>query len=141
MKHRYLILTFLVLGLITSLDFSWNFVQAHEGHNTLPEAVQSPHGGTMQGTALYIELVNDSSGIKLYPLTHELTPISLKDVSLIGTVKLPKKKKQTIKLDSANDHYMAKPEVKGAHRYILELMVNYKGKKEKVTFQVEPPQN
>lgn len=138
MKHQYLILTFLILGLITS----WDFVQAHEGHDALPGAIQAPHGGTVKGvTLLYIELVNDSSGIKLYPLTHELSSISLKDISIVAAVQIPKKKKQTIKLDIVNDHFEAKPRIKGIHRYLLELTVDYKGKKEKVTFQIEPPQN
>lgn len=112
---------------------------AHEGHDKMPGAVQAPHGGTVKGTSqLYIELVNEPSGIKLYPLTHEMTPVALKDVTIAGTAEAPKKKKETVKFTNTDDHFEAKVDAKGAYRYTLELMTTYKGKKEKITFQVEP---
>ncbi len=112
---------------------------AHEGHDKTPGSVQAPHGGVVQGTnTLYLELVNDASGIKLYPLTHDLTPIALKEVTLTATAQPPKKAKAPVKFTPVDDHFEAKVEAKGAYRYTLDVSTTYKGKKEKLTFQVEP---
>ena len=115
-------------------------VQAHEGHDKTPGAVSAPHGGIVKGTeSIYIELVVDSNGIKLYPLTHEGSPIALNDVALKGSVSFPKKTKaQPISFSQSGDHFSSKVDSKGAHRYSLDLVVNYKGKQEKTSFQVEP---
>ena len=64
---------------------------AHEGHDATPGAIQAPHGGVVQGTAeLYLELVNEASGIKLYPLTHDLKPIPLKEVKVEAFAQRPR---------------------------------------------------
>ncbi len=115
-----------------------NYVLAHEGHG-VPGASQTPHGGVVQGnTELFFELVNEAGGIKLYPLTHDMAPIALADVVIDGSAQAPKKSKQPIKFADVEDHFEAKVDEKGAYRYILEITTKYKGKKGKVTFQVEP---
>ncbi len=112
---------------------------AHEGHDKTPGSVQAPHGGVVQGSSsLYLELVNDASGIKLYPLTHDLAPIALKDVKVTAMAQPPKKAKLPVKFTEADDHFEAKVDAKGSYRYTLEVSTAYKGKKEKLTFQVEP---
>lgn len=115
-------------------------IRAHEGHDQTPGSVNAPHGGSIQGTnQLYWELVKDATGVKLYPLTHELSPIAPKDVQMSGTIQFPKKtKKEPVKFSPADDHFAAQVDAKGAYRYTLELAFTYKGKKEKVKFQVEP---
>lgn len=113
--------------------------KAHAGHDQTPGSVQAPHGGVVQGTReLYLELVNDASGIKLYPLTHDLAPIAPKEITLTGSAQAPKKAKVPVKLSVVEDHFEGKIDMKGAYRYTLELSVGYKGKKEKASFQVEP---
>ncbi len=131
---------FLVLAVTLGFgSFYGSGSYAHEGHDKLPGTVQAPHGGTVKGTSqIYIELVNEASGIKLYPLTHEMTPVTLKDVTIAGTAQAPKRKKEPVKFTSADDYFEAKVDAKGAYRYTLELTTTYKGKKEKVTFQIEP---
>lgn len=113
---------------------------AHEGHDKTPGSVVAPHGGVIKGTnQLYLELVNESGGIKVYPLTHDSAPILLKEVTLQGSATFPKKSKaEPVSFIQAEDHFFAKVNVKGAYRYSLDLVVTYKGKKEKVKFQVEP---
>ena len=112
---------------------------AHEGHNKTPGVVQAPHGGVVQGTSqLYVELVNDASGIKLYPLTHDLAPVSPGDVAIVVTSQVPKRKKEAVSLQAVEDHFEGKVEARDAYRYSLVVETTYKGKKEKVTFQVEP---
>lgn len=115
-------------------------VSAHEGHDHTPGSVNAPHGGVIQGTdSLYWELVTEAGGITLYPLTHELASISVKEISLNGEVTMPKKKKgEPVKFEGASDHFTAKIDSKGAYHYSLGLSFSYKGKKEKVKFQVEP---
>jgi len=127
---------FLIVAVTLGLG---SFSYAHEGHDKMPGTLQAPHGGTVKGTSqLYIELVNEASGIKLYPLTHEMTPVVPKEVTIVATAQAPKKKKEPVTFTSADDHFEAKVDAKGAYRYTLELTTTYKGKKEKVTFQVEP---
>lgn len=118
---------------ISSISF------AHAGHDKIPGAIQAPHGGAVQGTSqLYLELVNDATGIKLYPLTHDLGPISPNEVTLMATAQAPKKKKEPVKFAATDDHFEGTINTMGSYRYTLELMTTYKGKKEKVSFQVEP---
>lgn len=113
-------------------------VRAHEGHGT-PGALQAPHGGVMQSTPeLFFELVSDSSGLKIFPMTHELVPVPPAEVTVSATSQAPKKKKEPVKLAASGDHWEAKVDAKGAYRYTLELQVQFKGKKRKVAFQVEP---
>ena len=127
-----------LLGAVLSLDGA-TFSMAHEGHDKTPGSVQAPHGGVVQGTnSIYLELISDAAGIKLFPLTHALVPIALKDVSLSATSQVPKKSKTPVKFTEVGDHYEAKVEAKGAYRYALDVATDYKGKKEKLTFQVEP---
>lgn len=112
---------------------------AHEGHDQTPGAVQAPHGGTIQGTGqLYLELVNEASGIKLYPLTHEMAAVAPREVTVAATAQPPKKKKAPVKFIVVDDHFEGKVDARGAHRYALEVTATYKGRKERVTFQVEP---
>ena len=113
---------------------------AHEGHDKTPGAIAAPHGGIIQGTDhLYLELVNDASGLKLYPITHDMTAIPVKEIKLTATAMVPKKsKKEIVILTPEDDHFSGKYDAKGAHRYSLNVSLTYKGKKEKVTFQVEP---
>jgi hypothetical protein len=97
----------------------------------------------IRGTkSLYLELVNDASGLKLYPLTHELAPIPLAELTLSATAQVPKKAKVPVKLLTSGDHFEADAaalvSVKGAYRYQLEVNTGYHGKKEKVVFQMEP---
>jgi hypothetical protein len=127
-----------VLVILFSFVFG-SFAIAHDGHDKTPGSIQAPHGGVVQGTSqLYIELVNDSSGIKLYPLTHDLKVIPTGEVKLVATSQVPKKKKENLALVAVGDHFEAKVDAKGAYRYTLSLDVGYKTKKEKVVFQVEP---
>ncbi len=125
-------------AVLLSLAFG-TYAAAHEGHDKAPGSVQAPHGGVVQGTSqMYIELVNDASGIKLYPLTHDLVAVATKNVKVAATAQAPKKKKEPVKLTAVEDHFEGKVDAKGAYRYTLVLETTYQGKKEKVTFQVEP---
>ena len=131
MKNK---LMFLMLSLMMG---SYTF--AHEGHNHTPGSIQAPHGGVIKGTSeLYMELVSDASGLKFYPLTHELKAIPLSELKVSGTYQMPKKKKEKLTLSSFEDHFETKVESKGAYRYALQLETIFKTKKESVTFQVEP---
>ena len=115
-------------------------VLAHEGHDKTPGAIAAPHGGVVQGThSLYWELVSESEGVKLYPLTHEIIPIDPKEITLSGMATFPKKRKsESMTFKTESDCFSGNIDAKGAHRYTLELSFTYHGKKEKVKFQVEP---
>lgn len=113
---------------------------AHEGHDKTPGAQAAPHGGQLKGTSqLYVELVSDPTGFKLYTVDHDLKTIPVKDVKIEGAIKLPKQKKSDkLKLDTSESFLEAKVDAKGSHRYTVDLKVTYKQKTETVSFNIEP---
>ncbi len=115
-------------------------VGAHEGHDKTPGALSAPHGGQLKGTSqIYVELVADPSGFKLYTVDHDLKPISVKDVKIEGSLKMPKQKQaEKINFVQAESFFEAKVNSKGTHRYNVDLKTTYKGKNESVSFTVEP---
>lgn len=116
------------------------FALAHEGHDKAPGAVNAPHGGLIQGTnQMYLELVMQKDGIKLFPFTHDLKPIALNEIKVEGNILFPKKTKGTaVKFIQSEDSLLANIDAKGSHRYTLDLTISYQGKKEKTKFNVEP---
>ncbi len=112
---------------------------SHEGHDKAPGTLSAPHGGQLKGTSqLYVELVSDTNGFKIYTIDHELQAIPLKDVKIEVALKLPKQKQsEKISLNLSESFAEGKVNVKGAHRYIIDLKVTYKGKTESLSFNVE----
>lgn len=113
---------------------------AHEGHDKTPGALTAPHGGQLKGTSqLYVELVSDTTGFKLYTVDHDLKTIPIKNVKFEGSTKLPKQKQsEKLVLNSSESFLEAKVDAKGSHRYTVDLKVTYKGKTEGLSFNVEP---
>ena len=128
---------FKILAASTFLALS---VFAHEGHDKTPGAMAAPHGGLVQGTtSLYLELVSVKNEVKIYPLDHDSKPLPVSDVKLESMMTLPRKTKaEKVSFMPQEDHFAATIDAKGAHRYELNIDVTYKGKKEKVKFNVEP---
>lgn len=113
---------------------------AHEGHDKTPGALSAPHGGQLKGTSqLYIELVSEPTGFKLYTLDHDLKIIPIKEVKIEGTAKRPKQKQsEKLILNNLENFLEAKVDAKGSHRYTIDLKLTYKGKTESISFNVEP---
>jgi hypothetical protein len=113
---------------------------AHEGHDKTPGNLTAPHGGHIQGTShLYLELVPQKDGVKIYILNHDLKAVPLTKIKLEGTMTLPKKSKgEAVVFTAAGDSFEAKINARGAHRYLLNISVTDEGKTEKVKFNVEP---
>lgn len=131
---QVIVLCLSLTSLISSLG------RAHEGHNKTPGALAAPHGGQIKGTdQLYLELVADTEGIKLYPLDHDLKPVVLADVKVEGTFQLPRaKKSETLQWTSGENYFSSKVKVKSTHRYNVDLKVSFKNKTDKLNFTVEP---
>lgn len=113
---------------------------AHEGHDKTPGSVSAPHGGQIKGTnQLYLEVVADNEGFKIYPMDHDLKSIALNELNLEANIQFPKKSKtENIKLTLAESFAEAKVESKGAHRYNANIKVTYKNKTDTVSFVIEP---
>ena len=113
---------------------------AHEGHNKTPGVKAAPHGGILKGTDnTYVELVSSKSGIKIYPLDHDMKPLKLGPKGLTATYVLPPPKvADKLVLDDKGDHFSGNPNVKGSYKYDLLVTVDVSGKTEKVKFTVEP---
>jgi hypothetical protein len=148
MKKSFAFVTSFVMLLTMSLTLTTALITldpaiAHEGHNMAPQGLSAPHGGQLKGTSqLYLELVADTSGFTLYTVDHTLQSIPIKNVKITGVLKLPKQK-QTKKLNllPSDNSLTAKVDTQGLYRYIAEFKVNYQGKTETVSFNVEPEKN
>ncbi|MBN8538931.1 MAG: hypothetical protein J0L82_00990 [Deltaproteobacteria bacterium] len=128
------------LIIFSAIFLALGVASAHEGHDKTPGALAAPHGGLVKGTDhIYLELVTESGGIKIYPLNHDTKPIPVADVKLEGKMSVPRKNKaETVKFTVDGDHFVAKVDAKGAHRYDLDITVTHGGKAEKLKFSVEP---
>lgn len=128
------------LILLSAMFLALGAANAHEGHDKTPGALAAPHGGLIKGTEhLFLELVVESGGIKIYPLDHDTKMIPVADVKLEGKMSIPRKNKtEAVKFTVDGDHFVAKVDAKGAHRYDLEVTVTHGGKPEKLKFSVEP---
>ncbi len=126
--------------LLTALIFSFGIANAHEGHDKTPGLQPTRPGGTIKGTDhIYLELVSDKEGVKLYPMDHDKKPMPLADVKIEGKMTIPRKNKtKVLKFTAQDDHFAAKVDAKGAHRYDLDVTVTHGGKAEKLKFSVEP---
>lgn len=126
--------------MISALIFSFGITHAHEGHDKTPGALAAPHGGMIKGVDhIHLELVSDSTGVKIYPLDHDMKAIPLADVKIEAKMSIPRKSKsEPVKFSAEDDHFIAKINAKGAHRYDLDVTVTHGGKVEKLKFNVEP---
>lgn len=128
------------LILFAAMFLALDVAVAHEGHDKTPGTLAAPHGGVVKGTDhIYLELVAESAGIKIYPLDHETKAIPVADIKIEGKMSVPRKNKlETVKFTVSGDHFAAKVDAKGAHRYDLDVTVTHGGKAEKLKFSVEP---
>lgn len=116
---------------------------AHEGHDG-PSGLQAPHGGVAKpGKQINLELVQEGSSIKLYPISHEGKALDTKTVTLKATAKIPKKGKnaaqsKALTLKAESEGFSSEVDMKGSHRFELEVEAASGGKTDKFTFQVEP---
>lgn len=128
------------LILFSTMFLALGSANAHEGHDKTPGALAAPHGGIIKGTEhIYLELVTESGGVKIYPLDHDTKAIPVADVKLEGKMSVPRKNKaEAVTFAVDGDHFVAKVDAKGAHRYDLDVTVTHGGKPEKLKFSVEP---
>lgn len=110
---------------------------AHEGHSH--GSLSAPHGGAVyDGKNGGVELVQEGSKLKLYPVDGSWKLIAVKDVEMSAQVEFPKKKPEALNLKKETDHFSAEVDAKGAYRYQVALTMTVKGNKESLKFQVEP---
>jgi len=129
-----LIVTLAFVGLIFG-----QYSAAHEGHNHAPGIVQTPHGGSLKkGKLLNFELLVSGKEVKVFPLTNEMKPILPSSVQLQASYQIPKKTKEKAQYQTLADGFLLNVDSKGAYRYELELVAEYRGKKETFKFQIEP---
>jgi hypothetical protein len=112
----------------------------HEGHNQTPGAVAAPNGGSVKGTrSTYLEAVYESGQIKLYVYDHDMKKMDASKFKIKAQVKLPKSVKATeLELVESGGVFSSKVDVKGAHRFLLDLVLDINGKSEKASFNIEP---
>lgn len=135
------ILSFFVIVMVASFAISTPS-QAHEGHDHGAAGGKSsgpiaPHGGAIKKSKTYFwEVVQEDAKLNLYIFNSSMQSVlgdakpGLPEV----VVMIPKKGKKKYIPNQEADGWSINPEVKGAHRY--ELQLKYRG--ENVTFQLEP---
>lgn len=127
---KVLLSTF-VLGLVSINVF------AHEGHDH--GSLSAPHGGAVfEGKKFAVELVQEGSKVKLYPVNSQWKVISISDVGMTAQVEFPKKKPEPLSLKKEDSFYSAAVDAKGAYRYKMIVDLTVKTEKEQISFQVEP---
>jgi hypothetical protein len=111
---------------------------AHEGHDQTPGAIKSNHGGVVKaGKFINLEYVVSNNEIKLFPATHDGKDLSISDVKLTVSSKLPKGKSEVIKTESKDGVTIAKVNFKSAYRIEMTVDAEVKGQKSTFKFQVE----
>lgn len=123
------------IGTVSSLH-------AHAGHDHGMAAPMAPHGGTVQETknGIMVELLSESSQIKIYLYDHNMTPINLSTVKLSGKLVLPKKEKEATSLafEAQKDSFTAKTLIPPkTSYYTVNLEIKVGDKSEKMSFNVE----
>ena len=111
---------------------------AHANHDDTPGNVVAPHGGKMLGVAdIYLEVVKSDGSVKVYPVTHDLKAIALRDVKVSANVELPKQKKASAELKNDGEFWTVKVDAKGGRRYTLFFDVAWHGKKGSTKYTIE----
>lgn len=125
--------------LLFSMLILFKPIYAHEGHNKTPGTLSAPHGGQIKGTNdLYLEIVTEQDKIKIYPMSHDMKPLSMSQIQVEASIQFPKKSQhEKIKLESAESFFSTQINSKGSHRYTLDLAILFKGKKDKLSFNIE----
>jgi hypothetical protein len=125
---------------VTLIAMASPLAMAHEGHDKSPGMVAAPHGGIIKAAgSIYLELVSNKDGVKIYPVDHDMKAVAVTVIQLDGKVLFPKKiKPEAVQFTTEGDAFTAKINAKGSHRYTLNLDVTANGKKESLKFNVEP---
>lgn len=122
-------------SIIVSLFLANLCLFAHEGHDKVPGANQGLYGGVVAGNSRYfLELVNESGNIKIFPMTHEKKTVDPKSLKIKIKAINPQKKPLPASVVEGKDHFVVKVVAQGSYRYTI--IVDIDGGP--ITFQVEP---
>lgn len=111
---------------------------AHEGHNDAPGALKANHGGTVKaGKEINLEYVVAGNLVKIYPVSHGGQDLNQAEAKITATVKAPKGKAESAKLEFKDGSYITTVDFKGAYRIEMNVVVEIKGRKDLFKFQVE----
>jgi hypothetical protein len=126
------ILTCMVLAL-SSAAFG------HDGHKA-PTQAMAPNGGSMKGTKnLFVEVVYDGGKLKIFLFDHDMKKVTPSTVKVSASFKLPKASKSSdLKLTQVGDSLESSVDVKGSHRFSVNLTIVQDGKSDKLSFNIEP---
>ncbi len=127
---RKILTLIMIIGSLTA----W----AHEGHDLTPGSIKANHGGTVKaGKEINLEYVVIGNTVKMYPVTHDGKDLLETDIILTGTIKLPKAKDETVKIEFKEGSFLTVVDFKKAYRVEINLIANFKGQKSNFKFQVE----
>jgi hypothetical protein len=112
---------------------------AHEGDHDAPGSVQAPRGGLIRSTEdSHYEVLVKGKEIEIFAYDLALKPLALDQVTLAGTVTLPRKKPQPITITKDKDRFRAQFDAKGAHRYELRLAIQQGSTSHSARYTIEP---
>ncbi len=111
---------------------------AHEGHDETPGALKANHGGAVKaGKEINLEYVVSGTEVKLFPVSHEGQDLSLNEVKLTVTTKLPKGKAEPAKIEVQNGAFVTHIDFKNAFRVEMNVSASKAGKTDTFKLQIE----
>ena len=126
---------FLALGFVLSTSLV-SF--AHEGHDAVPGAIKTSHGGVAKaGKEINLEYIVSGPEITLYPMSHDGKDLPPADLKLTATSKGPKGKSETLKIEAQAIGFKTSVDFKDAYRAEVVVKTDVKGKKDTFKLQVE----
>ena len=132
---KYTVQFLSAIGFVLSVG---SMAVAHEGHDAVPGAIKTSHGGVAKaGKEINLEYVVSGTEIILYPMSHDGKDLPSTDLKLTATSKGPKGKNETLKVDAQAVGFKTNVDFKDAYRSEVVVKTDLKGKKDTFKLQVE----
>ncbi len=132
---KYSVRFLAALGFVLSFG---SLALAHEGHDAVPGAIKTSHGGVAKaGKEINLEYVVSGTEIAFYPMSHEGKDLLPTELKLTATSKGPKGKMESLKVDAQAVGFKTNVDFKDAYRTEVIVKTDVKGKKDTFKLQVE----
>jgi len=77
--------------------------------------------------------------VNIYFFSPDMKPMATGDLKVSATMQLPKKKgKDKVSFKPVDNHFLGAVKASRTHRYQLDVEIFFKGKRELLTYQIEP---
>lgn len=110
---------------------------AHEGHDH--SQIQAPKGGVLHALeTVFVEFLSKGQDIQIYLYDLNLKPLAVTKYEASAQVELPRKPRQKLEIKPFGEHWNAKFDAKGAHRFTVIFEIKQGGHHDQLKYTVEP---